>query len=285
MTIAVGIKYPWGELNRLMPAGIDVSEAIILATDSRFSKRLADWYTPAAESGTKLVQLGSDCAAVYAGDCNIAERCLDELRYNLPKETNYISPRSQMIAQKTFRNVFKYQTAVRKLDPDEAPIYIFIGACNENGIAELYIFKYNTDFAPEPISIPEAVGFKETVGVFKGLFRSEIRKRVEDELALRNKYPQISMVSVTPLPILDAQVAMLVTGILSKIIEPDSHVTIGGDVQCAIITSAGVSFPNISYAPDGTDEGPGRTRVTANPDELITVTGMSGIFGSYSMGD
>lgn len=285
MTVAIGIKYPWGELNRLIPPDIEVSESIILASDSRFSRKLSTGFVPSSDSGTKLFQLGNDCAAVYAGDCSIAEKCLDELRHNLPNGNSYVSTPSQIIAQKIFKDVFQHQIAVRKLDADDAPTYIIIGACNKNRRAELYIFRYNTGFTPETINNPEAIGFEETVSAFKGMFEPEIHKRVGEELTLRDKYPQIPMASMNPLPIKDAHIAMLVTGMLNKIIESGSDSTIGGDIQCAILNATGVSFPKIAYTTDLRNEGPGWIRVTAKRDELITVTGISGVFGSYSFMD
>jgi len=76
---------------------------------------------------------------------------------------------------------------------------------------------------------------------------------------------------------------MLVTAILDRIIEANSDATIGGMIQCAVITSKGVILPEISYSPDPTNEGPGWTRATARPCELIRVTNVSGRFGLHSL--
>lgn len=285
MTIAIGAKYPWGELNRLPPPDSKISEAIVLASDSRFSRKLSHSYVPTSDSGTKLFQLGNDAVAVYAGNSNAVEHCLDELRWRLSRQNRPNSNTSKRIAQETFQDVYRHQIALMRLNPDEAPLYIIIGACNKKGKAELYRFRYNTGFIPEAINGLEAIGFEETVSVFKGLLENELHKQVEDELSLRYRYPQIPMASMVPMPIKDGHVAILITGILNKIIESDSDTTIGGMVQCALINTEGVSFPTISYTTDPTNEGPGWTRATASPNELTTVTGISGVFGCYDLSD
>jgi len=83
MTIAVAAKYPWGVLKELIPQGIVVPETIILISDSRFSRKIPTGYDKLSDSGTKLFQLGSDVACVYAGVCVLGEKCVDELRFGL----------------------------------------------------------------------------------------------------------------------------------------------------------------------------------------------------------
>lgn len=93
------------------------------------------------------------------------------------------------------------------------------------------------------------------------------------------------MASWVPMPIQPEHVAMLVTAILSGIIETGSDATIGGKIQCAVITSQGVSLPEISYSPDPTNQGPGSTKATASQKELKSVTGISGLFSFYHLSD
>ncbi len=81
-------------------------------------------------------------------------------------------------------------------------------------------------------------------------------------------------------------VAILVSSRISSIIESGCDKTMGGMVQCALITAEECSFlPEISYTTDPSNEGPGWTRITARPDELRTVTVTSGTFGSYDISD
>jgi len=285
MTIAVGAKYPWGDLKRLPPSGISIPEAVILASDGRLSRKLPSGHVTASNSGTKLFQLGRDAAAAYAGMSKAGELCLDELRWRLSKQKNPNSTRSKEIAQETLQFVYKHQIALEKLRPDDAPLYILIGACDKRGQAELYLFSYETGFKPQPINGLRALGWPETVSTFDKLLKNELHKNIEQELSLRRKYPQVPMAYSVPMPIKAEHVAILFTEILSRMIESGSDTTIGGMIQCAVISSEGLSLTEIAYSPDPTNEGPGWTRVTAKPEELVTVTGISGMFGFYTLSD
>ena len=183
------------------------------------------------------------------------------------------------------QTVYKHQIAIMELRPDDAPLYILVGACNKRGQSELYMASYATDFKLLPLTGLNAVAWSETKDRFNSLLNSELNKQVERELSLRRRYPKVPLTSWVPMPIGGEQVAILLTAILSNIIESGSDRTIGGMVQCALVTSEGVSFPEISYTTDGTNRGPGWTRATAKPSELITVTGISGLFGFYHLSD
>jgi len=285
MTIAVAAKYPWGDLKRLLPSGTSISEAIILASDSRFSRRLPPSYVPISNSGTKLFKLGRDVAAVYAGISKISELCLDELRWKLSKQKNPNSTKSRKIAQDTLKTTYRHHIALERLRPDEAPLYILIGVCNKLGKAELYQFSHNNDFSPLLTTGLKAIGHPETTNTFYRLIQDELHKNVEEQLNLRQKYPQIPLEHWDPMPIKAEHIAMLISSALSRIIESGSDPTVGGKIQCAVITSKGIVLPKISYSTDPTNKGPGWTRVTTKPEELVTVTGISGTFGFYSLSD
>ena len=139
MTVAVGAKYPWGDLCRLPPPESNISEAVILASDSRFSRKSGSSYTTVSDVGTKLFPLGKDFAAVYAGISAIGELCLDELRWKLSKETSPNSLRSRRIAEQTFRAIYRHKLASARLRAEENPLYILLGACTNTGSAELYL--------------------------------------------------------------------------------------------------------------------------------------------------
>ena len=274
MTIAVGAKYPRGDLNRLPPPSSKIPEAVILASDSRFSRKLAGSYVPSSDIGAKVFQLGGDAAAAYAGISKVGEECLDELRWKLSRQSESSSASSREIAQQTFQAVYKHHVALMKLRPDDAPLYILIGTCNKRSQSELYKASYNTDFKLEPVTGLNALAWPETKDRFNNLLSNELHKQVEDQLSLW-----------VPMPIQAEHVAMLITAILNNIIESGSDRTIGGMVQCALVTSEGVSLPEISLSTDPTNEGPGWTRATAKPSELTTVTGISGLFGFYHLSD
>lgn len=285
MTIAVGAKYPWGSLNRLLPSGFKISEAVILASDGRISKKQGSDYTPERDIGTKVFQLGRDAVAVYAGISEIGEKCIDELRWKLSKQHSPNSVNSRKIAQEVFQNGYKHNLALTKVSPEDAPLYILIGACNKRGQAELYKGSYISNFTLEPVSGLNVLAWLDTKNLFDNFLSGELNKQVENELSLRKRFPEIPMASWVPMPIKPEHVATLIVATLSRVITTGADKTIGGMVQCAIVTSEGMTFPEISYTTNGTNQGPGWTRATANQEELKSVTGISGLFSFYHLSD
>jgi len=285
MTIAVGAKYPWGSLNKLPPPDSNIPEAVIIASDSRFSKMQGTALTPIIDVGTKVFQLGIDATAVYAGTSRIGEACIDELRWKLSKQHISKSDHSKKIAQKVFQDVYKHSLSEMKLTKYDAPLYIMIGACNKQGKAELYSASYDTNFSLEPVTGLNAVALPTTKDFFYYLLNNELNKQIEDELSRRSRYPKIPWASWVPMPIPAIHVAILITATLNIIIQTNADRSIGGLVQCALMTKEGVSFPGISYTADPSNKGPGWTRATAKQDELKTVTGTSSLFSFYHLSD
>jgi hypothetical protein len=285
MTIAVGVKYPWGNLNRLLPSGVRIPEAIILASDCRISKKQGGDYIPERDTGTKLFQLGRDSAAVYAGMSKIGEKCIDELRRRLSKQPHPNSINSREITQEVFRTVYNRNLASKGVNKDDSPLCVLIGACNKRGQAELYKCSHISNFTLEPVSGLNVLAWPGTEKSFDNFLNDELNKQVENELSLRKRFPEIPMVSWVPMPIKPEHVAILIVSTLSRIIKTGADKTIGGMVQCAVVTSEGVTFSEISSTPNGTNQGPGWTRATANQDELESVTGISGLFSFYHLSD
>jgi len=231
MTIAVGAKYPWGVLEELIPQGIVVPEAIILISDSRFSREIPTGYEKYSDSGTKLFQLGNDVACVYAGDCEIGEKCVDELRFKLSRQRNPNSANSLKITQDTLNSVYNHEIVRRGLYPNAAPLYLLVGVCNRQGIAELYRFSYNKDFKPVWIEGYDILGFPETAARFKELLFTKLKEDVENELSLRKKHPEIPIAQLCPMPIKDGNVALIMTAILNSVVEEGSDATVGGQIM------------------------------------------------------
>ncbi len=285
MTVVIGAKYPWGDLCELPPIRTNISEAIILASDSRISKTLANSSTvPISDLGAKLFPIGNDAASVYAGFSKAGELCLDELRCKLSKQTNPTSALSCQIARETFESVYRHLITSHCLSPEKAPLYILIGTCNKHGHAELISFSYSNGFKPEHITGLKMIAWPNTAKTFKKLMEKSIREKVDEELALRKRYPQIPMADWVPMPIEAGHMSIMIGAILDGIIEKGDDVTIGGPIQCALITHKGVSLPAISSTTDPTNEGPGWTQKTANRSALKTVTGVSN-FGLFSLSD
>jgi len=281
MTIAVAAKYPWGVLRKLIPQGIVIPEAIILISDSRFSRKIPTGYDKFSDSGTKLFQLGNDVACVYAGVCELGEKCVDELRFKLSRQRNPNSANSRKIAQDTLNSVYRHEVARRGLNPNESPLYLLVGVCNRQGTAELYRFSYSENFKPVWIEGYDILGWRETRARFRDLLSSKLKEDVESELSLRKKHPQIPMAQWIPMPIPDGKVALIMTAILSNVVEEGSDATVGGQIQSAMVTMKGVSYHGASYSRNPTNPHPEWTRVTADYTNLETITGISGTIGVY----
>ncbi len=169
-----------------------------------------------SDSGTKIFQLGNDVAGVYAGVSRIGEICFDELRFRLSKQRNPTSTSSRRIAQETLNRVYRHEVAVMHLDQTQSPLYILIGACGRQGQAELYKFSYKEDFIPISVDGFNVLGWRQTVSKFTDSLRGELRKRVEEELALRGKHPEIPIAQMVPMPIKDDHAAVLIAAILNS---------------------------------------------------------------------
>jgi hypothetical protein len=279
MTVAVAAKYPWGVLKELIPQGIVIPEAIILISDSRFSRKIPTGKL--SDSGTKLFQLGNDVACVYAGVCELGEKCVDKLRVKLSRQRNPNSADSRKIAQDTLNSVYRHEVARLGLNPSESPLYLLVGVCNKQGMAELYRFSYSEDFKPVWIEGYAILGWPETRARFGDLLSSKLKKDVESELSLRKKHPQIPIAQLCPMPIKDGNVALIMTAILSNVVEEGSDATIGGKIQSAMVTTEGVSYLGASYSRNPINPNPEWTRATADYANLVTITGISGTIGVY----
>jgi hypothetical protein len=281
VTIAVAAKYPWGVLKELIPQGIVIPEAIILISDSRFSRKITTGYDKSSDSGTKIFQLGNDVVCVYAGVCELGEKCVDELRFKLSRQRNPTSANSRKIAQDILNSVYRHEVARLGLNPNESRLHLLVGVCNRQGMAELYRFSYSENFKPVPIEGYAILGWPETAARFGDLLSSELKKDVESELSLRKKHPQIPIAQWSPMPIPDGKVAALMTAILSSVVEEGSDATVGGQIQSAMVTMKGVSYHNASYSRNPFHPHPEWTRVTADYANLVTITGISGTIGVY----
>lgn len=281
MTVAVAAKYPWGMLKELIPQGIVIPEAIILISDSRFSRTISTGYDKLSDSGTKLFQLGNDVACVYAGVCELGEKCVDELRFKLSRQRNPNSANSLKIAQDTLNSVYRHEVARLGLNPNESPLHLLVGVCNRQGMAELYRFSYDENFKPVWIEGYDILGWPETRARFRDLLSSKLKEDIESELSLRKKHPQIPIAQLSPMPIPDGKVALIMTAILSNIVEEGSDATVGGKIQSAMVTMNGVSYHGASYSRNPINPNPEWTRATADYANLVTITGISGTIGVY----
>ncbi len=255
-----------------------------MISDSRFSRKIPTGYQKHSDSGTKLFQLGNEVACVYAGDCEIGEKCVNELRFKLSRQRHPNSTDSLKLTQDTLNSVYNREVAKRGLNPNESPLYSLIGVCNKQGMAELYRFSYSENFQPVSIEGYDILGWPETAARFGDMLSSKLKEDVENELSLRKKHPQIPIAQLCPMPIKDGNVALIMTAILSNVVEEGSDPTVGGKIQSAMVTMEGVSYQNASYSRNPINASPEWTRATPDYANLTTITGISGTIGVYHSG-
>lgn len=284
MTIALGSRYPWRSFSQILPPGTFMRESIILMSDSRICRKEPNGYVKDSDVGAKLFVLNEDTAAAYAGTCRVGELCVENIRTQLPGRSEQILSSIWEIAQETFQDT--YTTNIR-LSPGEAPLYILIGTCNKQGQSQLFHFSYNNGFIPEEVTGLKVVAWPETKSQFENLLNNEVDKRLGNAIWYRRSrqhQPEVPPASWLPVIEFEAEKAlMLMTAMLKSVIDSSSDETIGGMVQCILITSKGLSFPGISYSHDPGKQVAEWHRVTAEPHELRTITPISGVLGSYSI--
>lgn len=288
MTLAIGVRYPWGELNRLLRRDSTIPGAIILASDSRWTQMDASGNRlEPKDIGTKLFRLGSNVGAVYAGVSEVGERCLGELRQKLSRQSISSFQNSRELAKQTFQQLWKSyldSEAAQQISPEYRCLHILVGACDKSGRAELYRFRYEADFEAETLTGPTAIGCDEPAKRLVHALEDKMREQVDDELSLRSRACRAlaDLGRVPPTFIRFSHVALVVGFCLNNIIQCAEDEAIGGDIQCAIMAADGFSLFPMAYTTDPRNEGPGWTKVTARPDQLETVTGT---FGCYSLTD
>ncbi len=286
MTIAVSAKFPWDNLNKLFPVKAKGGEGIVLISDCRITQKLGSRYFCKSDMGTKIFQLGTDVAAVYAGISSIGEKCIDELRYALARQQPG-SANSIKTAQKVFQNVYTHNLALIKLKPQEAPLYFMIGACSKHGKAELYRSSYNSDFALEHIVGLNVIAWTTTKNMFNNLMNRELghqAKLAKYQYSHLKNLPEFQKYD-TQTSINIEQLGILMVSVLTRVIEFSQDETVGGKVQCVLITRNGVITPIMSYTTNGTNQGAEWIQATAEQTRLETETGISNVFGFYDFSE
>lgn len=268
MTLAIAAKYPWSNFSELIKMGAPVSQAVIMASDSRWT--YDDYYIPYEDIGTKLFQLGKDCGAVYAGDVKAGEHSIKVLSNKLARRKTSDFQRSLVLAGSTFSRVYQYHQKERRSKGERVyPLYILVGVCNVVGEASLIYFSSESNFKPVFITGVYGVGIREAYASFEEKFMKEIESEVNKELKTRYRYPVVRYMPIQQ----DAEhVGILLAAKLEGVIETETFKSkgIGGKVQYGIVTKDGFQMRELSKTTDPTNEGPGWTRITASPEEITT---------------
>jgi len=282
MTLAIGIKYPVKQLNRLLKQGSVTPEAIVLASDSR-------WTYPDGhykDYGTKLFQLGDDTGAVYAGSSALGELCLTGLR-NTFRNQKLRCSFFQEIAQQTFKEVYNQYS--KEIPYSKRVLYILLGICKPSGEAELYRFRFDTDFEPERLTEIQTIGCREPRMIFEKSLKHELDRQVRKELSSRRRHREdlayLNKLGLKiSIPITPYHIAMIAGCSLNTIVESGVSIRVGGKLQCAVITKEdGFHLLSLAHTIDPTNKGPGFTKATIQQSKLETA--IPGLFGCYSLND
>lgn len=288
MTLAVGIPYPVEGMAELAEPGWTPSRSIILATDSRWTWMHLDGHIDRVEDrATKMFPVDQRTIAVYAGDSQLGEECLGELRRRFGTGRLASSKLGRDNARDVFSQVYKTRCAARPRQLPAPQLYFILGTCTPEGRTELCYFSYEDGFLPKKRAKYNAIGWPDAVRHFHRLFKRNLDVALDEQRRLKQnpKWAQIvaSFYSLTD-QISPMDIAMYAVGAIREIIDDSLDPTVGGHVQCAIITPTSIDLPNMRYTTDPTNGGPGWTRATVNVGELKTfVPGILGIYDPHAL--
>lgn len=269
MTLAVAAKYPWGVFSELIKMGAQVSQAVILASDSRWT--YGNRNIPYEDIGTKVFKLGKDCGAVYAGDAKAGEHSIKELFNKLARRKTPNFQRSLVLAENTFYRVYQYHKKQRDKQKRIYPLYVLVGICDTLGQASLIYFSSKNNFKPVFLTGVYGVGIEEARVEFEKEFKQEIGLMVRTKLDKLLKMPPSVRNLALKIETNAGDIAIPLVAKLEEFITVDKYKGIGGKIQCAMITKDGFQPLDIFKTTDPTNEGKGWTPATAKPEELTTI--------------
>lgn len=200
-----------------------------------------------------MFKLTSNAAAVYAGDVQAGEECLNSLTKRLRTGGTADQNRSPEIAGEIFCSVYSSHKAKRPYVP---PLYVLVGACNSQGRAELWYFDSAQNFLPVQKTGVQALGPEKTTKRYKTALESVVK----ENLRPNSSWP------LEP----EVWAIYIVSALYTHIIEPSFDVTVGGKIPCVVIDKDGYRDMEIAWTKDATNVGGSWNRVTPNPGDLIT---------------
>lgn len=267
MTLSIAAKYPWGPLRKLNQLQRNLPQAIILVSDSRWTRYYPNDRCEFEDVGTKVFALTSDSGIVYAGDVICGEHCITELSKRLKRNRKPSFKVSMYTAQQTFQRIYRYHKRRRN---KMFPVYFLVGVCDKAGNASLMSFA-PSKFAPVFIGGMYGIGVREAYKDFEPVINREIERRVKEEFDLRARYPILQTMPDLPIQNHAEQVGMLVAATMqTQVIGASQYSTIGGPIQYAIITKEGIGAPELSWTKDPTGITDTWHKTTASPSEITT---------------
>lgn len=279
MTLAVCVKYPLKEIIALAPPSTSLPVAVVLASDSRWTWEYNDGRREYEDGAAKLFKVDDRTLAVYAGHSELGESCLGELRHRLSTGLADRDRLGRENASQTFQDVYGKYCLLNKLEGRNKPqLYFLLGTCSRNGQTELCYFTCNDEFTPQPYDEYEAIGTKQAVYSFHTYFQQLVNKSVKRNWTTRSRHPQLPIAQMCPVPIRPEEVAMMIAASIQKVIDSSEYLSVGGRVQCAIVTPKEATLLSQRFTTDPTNEGPGFTRATPRPGELESYTETIGCY-------
>jgi hypothetical protein len=267
VTLAIGAKYPWGSLRKLTVFERNLPQAILLVTDSRWTKYYPNEQYEFENVGTKTFPLTSDSAIVYAGDVLSAEHCINQLKHNLQRLRDKNLTTSLYTSQQTFERIYKHHRKTRKTKI--FPLLFLIGTCDKLSKANLIYFS-SPKFKPIFIEGMYGLGVREAYQELEIAVSKRINEDVEKELDTRKRYPILQSLRA-PVQTRAEHAGMLIVAAMQEVtLKEIKYPTIGSPIQFAIVDKDGVKTPEISWTTDGTGATDTWHRTTARSDEITT---------------
>lgn len=267
MTLAIGAKYPWGSLRKLIAFQKDLHQAILFVTDSRWTRYHPNNQHEFENVGTKVFPLTPDSAIVYSGDVVSAEHCVSELKKKLQKLRSKNFTTSLLTSQQTFQRTYDYHKRTRK--NRIFPLFFLIGTCDKASKANLIYFS-SPRFKPIFIEGMYGIGIREAYKELESALNKRIDEDVKKEFDTRSRFPILQSLGA-PVQTKAEHAGMLIVAAMQEVVLKEAkYKTIGSPIQFAIVDKDGVSMPSISWTTDGTGATDTWHRATAQSDEITT---------------
>jgi len=246
MTIAIGVKYPCGRLQRALASlpQAHLPEAIVFVTDSRWTYSSPSVYFE--DIGTKLFGLTNNAAIVYTGDVASAEHCISELKRKLQN-----SALRKINVSETFQHVYKHH--LKNRSSLKHPLIFLMGVYLKTEQANLIYFESP---AFKPVFLEGVQGIGEMVAV------NEVIEKVNRHI---NELIEGNIGDHT------TKLGILIASIVNDqaILNP-KYSTIAGPIQFAIVGKDGITTGELSWTKDPTGATDIWHRATARKGELTT---------------
>jgi hypothetical protein len=221
VTLAVVACWPWGAVRKAFPVP-NFEQIVILATDSRFS--FGSSGTSPLDDGRKAYYLGPHCAMVFAGDVLAAESTVRLLKRYInevgcPSETSMLSDLPRILKGNHIEH--QHRSLQKDRPPFLLPLQILLGLTSAEGRACGVEFSSTCKYEPIPFMGIHAVGEASAVQRFHQVIREL------DQARVRNNQLDPKALNCA---------GDIVTGIQSALDDAPTQSTVGGQIQCLVLS-------------------------------------------------